>query len=77
MSTSSSQHRVRQRIEEGIVASRARIGNWPVIPERNVVRADVLVAPLDQEGLVFICHYQEVAIFPVQAYSQYYVRGPR
>lgn len=33
--------------EEGIAASRARIASRPVIPERNVVRSDVLVAPLD------------------------------
>jgi hypothetical protein len=44
---SSSQRRVRQRIEEGFAASRARIANRPVIPERNVVKADVLVTPLD------------------------------
>jgi hypothetical protein len=47
MSAGSSQHSVRQRIEEGIVAFRARIANRPAIPERNVVRADVLVAPMD------------------------------
>jgi hypothetical protein len=43
----SSQCRVRQRTEEGIATSRARIANRPVIPERNLVRADVLVTPLD------------------------------
>jgi hypothetical protein len=47
MSAGSSQHSVRQRIEEGIVAFRARIANRQAIPERNVVRADVLVAPMD------------------------------
>jgi hypothetical protein len=47
MSASSSQHRVRQRIEEGNATSRAKIANRPVIPEQNVVRADILVAPLD------------------------------
>jgi hypothetical protein len=47
MYASSSQHGVRQRIEEGITVSRAKIANRPTIPERNVVRADVLVATLD------------------------------
>jgi hypothetical protein len=47
MSACSSQRRVRQRTEEGIAASRARIANRQAILERNVVRADVLVAPLD------------------------------
>jgi hypothetical protein len=30
-----------------MVASRAKITNRSVIPERNVVRADIVVAPLD------------------------------
>jgi hypothetical protein len=47
MSADSSQRRVCQRTEEGIVASRARIVNRTVISKRNVVRADVMVAPLD------------------------------
>jgi hypothetical protein len=47
MSAGNSQRRVKQRTEEGIAASKARIANRPAIPERNVVRADVLVAPLD------------------------------
>jgi hypothetical protein len=47
MSTSSSQRRVRQRIEEGVTTSRARIANRLVIPKRNVVKANVMVAPLD------------------------------
>jgi hypothetical protein len=47
MSTGSSQRRVRQRTEEGIAATRARIENRQAIPERNVVRANVMVAPLD------------------------------
>jgi hypothetical protein len=47
MSACSSQRRVRQRTEEGIAASRARIANMAVILERNVIRADVMVAPLD------------------------------
>ncbi len=47
MSASSSQRKVRQRTEEGIVATRARIENRQAISKRNVVRADVMVAPLD------------------------------
>jgi len=47
MSTGSSQRRARQRTEEGIASSKAKISNWQAILERNVVRADVLVAPLD------------------------------
>jgi len=47
MSAGSSQRKVHQRTKGGIAASKARIANMPVIPEKNVVRADVLVAPLD------------------------------
>jgi hypothetical protein len=38
MSSGSSQHRVRQRTEEGIAATRARVENRQAIPERSVVR---------------------------------------
>jgi hypothetical protein len=47
MSIGSSQHKVRQMIEEDVAASRAKMLNRLVIPERNVVRANILVAPLD------------------------------
>jgi hypothetical protein len=47
MSASSSQRRVRQMTEEGIVTIKARIENRQAILERNVVRADVIVAHLD------------------------------
>jgi hypothetical protein len=43
----SSQRRVRRRTEEAIATSKAKIANTPNILERNVVQADVLVAPLD------------------------------
>jgi hypothetical protein len=36
-----------QRTEEGVAASRARIANMPIFPNRNVVKVDVMVAPLD------------------------------
>jgi hypothetical protein len=38
---------LRQRIEERMVATRAKVENKQAIPERNVVRADIMVAPLD------------------------------
>jgi len=41
------QRRVRQRTEEDVAAIRARIMNRAVIPERNVIRTYLLVAPLD------------------------------
>jgi hypothetical protein len=47
MSTGIPQLRVRQRTEEDVAASRAKIMNRPIIPERNVVRVDIMVAPLD------------------------------
>jgi hypothetical protein len=47
LSSSSSQRRVRQRIEEGIAATMDHMTNQQVIPERNIVRADIMVAPLD------------------------------
>jgi hypothetical protein len=47
MSYGSSQRRVRQRTDAGLAATRARIESRQVIPERNIVSADVMVAPLD------------------------------
>jgi hypothetical protein len=47
MSSGSSQHRARQRTEGGLAATRARVENKQAIPERSVVRADIMVAPLD------------------------------
>lgn len=38
---------VQQRTDEELVALRAKIMNRSVIAERNVVRADIMVAPLD------------------------------
>jgi hypothetical protein len=47
MSAGSPQRSVRQRTEEDVAAFRARIMNRAVIPERNVIRADIMVAPLN------------------------------
>jgi hypothetical protein len=47
MSAGSPQHRVRQRTEGDRVALRAKIMDGLVIAERNVVRSDIMVAPLD------------------------------
>jgi hypothetical protein len=47
MSVDGQQRKVRQRIEEDVAALRAKIMNKAVIPKRNVVRADIMVAPLD------------------------------
>lgn len=47
MSAGSPQCRVRQRTEEDITAVKARIMNRAVIPERIVIRVDLMVAPLD------------------------------
>jgi hypothetical protein len=47
MSAGSPQRRVRQRTEGDLAALRAKIMNITVIVERNVVRADIMVAPLD------------------------------
>jgi hypothetical protein len=47
MSSASSQCKARQRTDEGIAATRARMESRQVIPERNIVKADVMVAPLD------------------------------
>jgi len=48
MSAGSPQHRVRQRTEEDLATLRAKIMDRTVIAERNVVRADIMVAPLDR-----------------------------
>jgi hypothetical protein len=47
MSAGSPQRRVRQRTEGDRAALRAKIMDRPVIAERNVVRSDIMVAPLD------------------------------
>jgi hypothetical protein len=47
MSAGSSQRRVRQRTEGARAALRAKIMDRPVITEQNVVRYDIMVAPLD------------------------------
>jgi hypothetical protein len=47
MSVSSPQRRVRQRTEGDRAAFRAKIMDRPVIAERNVVRSNIMVAPLD------------------------------
>jgi hypothetical protein len=41
------QRRVRQRTEGDRASLRAKIMDRPVIVERNVVRPDIMVAPLD------------------------------
>jgi len=38
---------VHQRTEEDVATFKAKIMNRPVIPKRNVVRADIMVAPLN------------------------------
>jgi hypothetical protein len=47
MSAGSPQHRVRQRTEEDLAALIAKIMDRTVIAEWNIVRADIMVAPLD------------------------------
>jgi hypothetical protein len=47
MSAGSLQRRVRQRTEGDKAALRPKILDRPVIAERNVVRSDIMVAPLD------------------------------
>jgi hypothetical protein len=47
MYVDSPQRRVQQRTEEDVAEFRARIMNRAVIPERNVIRTDLLVSPLD------------------------------
>jgi hypothetical protein len=47
MSVISSQHQVRQRTEAEQNERQAKIMDRNVIPERNVVRADIMVPPLD------------------------------
>jgi hypothetical protein len=47
MSAGSPQRRVRQRTEGDRAALRAKIIDRPVIAEGNVIRSDIMVAPLD------------------------------
>jgi hypothetical protein len=47
MSADSSQSKVRQRTDEARAASLAKVENRQAVPKRNVLKADVMVAPLD------------------------------
>jgi hypothetical protein len=47
MSVGSPQRRVRQRTEGDREAIKVKIMDLPVIAEGNVVRSDIMVAPLD------------------------------
>jgi hypothetical protein len=47
MSAGSPQRRVHQRTEGDRAALRAKIMDRPVIAERNVIRSNIMVAPLD------------------------------
>jgi hypothetical protein len=47
MSSGNSQCRVRQRTKEGLVATLEKVENRQATPERNVLRADIMRAPLD------------------------------
>jgi hypothetical protein len=58
MSVGSPQRRVRQRTEEDVAAFRSRIINRAVIPERNAIRVDIMVAPLDDiHKIIQIYHW--------------------
>lgn len=52
MSADSPQRRVRQRTKEDVAAFGAKIMNRVVIPKGNVVRANIMVAPLDDIHLI-------------------------
>jgi hypothetical protein len=57
MSAGSPQRRVRQRIDGELAALRAKIMNRSVIVKQNVVRADIMVAPLDSiHGIIQTYH---------------------
>lgn len=47
MCSDSSQCRVRQWMEEARAASLAKVENGQAIPKKNILKADVMVAPLD------------------------------
>jgi hypothetical protein len=51
MSAGSPQRRVHQRTEGDRAAIRVKIMDRPVITERNVVRSDIMVAPLDSDTI--------------------------
>jgi len=58
MSAGSPQRRVRQRTNRELAALRAKIMNRSVIAERIVVRADIMMAPLDSiHDIIQTYHY--------------------
>jgi hypothetical protein len=66
VSTDSPQLRVQQRIEEDVVSFIARIMNRAVISERNVIRIDLLVAPLDSiNEIIQTYHWGYLTIAPM------------
>jgi hypothetical protein len=57
MSAGSPQRRVRQRTEEDRAAIRIKIVDRPVIAEWNVVRSNIMVAPLDRHDIIQTYHW--------------------
>jgi hypothetical protein len=79
MSASNSQRSVRQRTEEGLEATRARVETRPVIIQRNVVKADVMIPPFDfidrlirENHWDYLYHYSGIVYpWPVQNFYGY------
>jgi hypothetical protein len=57
MSTGSPKCKVCQRTEEDLAALKAKIMDKSVIAERNVVRADIMVAPLDSIHEIILTYH--------------------
>jgi hypothetical protein len=71
MSAGSPQCRVRQRTKGDRAALRAKIIDRPVIAERNVVRSDILVAPLDCiHDTIQTYHWGYLHIFDCVVYTR-------
>jgi len=66
MPAGSPQRRVRQRTEGDRAVLRAKIMDRPVIAKRNVVRSDIIVAPLDSiHDTIQTCHWDIFTAEPV------------
>jgi hypothetical protein len=79
MSASNSQRSVRQRTEEGLETTRARVETRLVIIQRNVVKADVMIPPFDfidrlirENHWDYLYHYSGIVYpWPVQNFYGY------
>lgn len=74
MSAGSPPRRVRQRLVEDRAAIQVKVMDRTVIAERNVLRADIMVPPLD--NILGIIQTSWLCLYGVHPASQAFLRQP-